>query len=140
MQHNRLLAIAALLSIVLASLHVADDIAIGIEKGGLSNLILVPILVIFLFGALLVLAERRTGYVIVFLGSLLAAYAPYLHFNSAKGVAGGLVAQSGHAFFFVWTLLALAVCAVFSVLLSMYGLWRLQWGRSRKAEYDSPRQ
>jgi hypothetical protein len=137
MQLNRSLTVASLLTIVFSLLHVADDIAIGIEKGGPSNLVMVPILVTFLFGVLLASVERRSGYVIVLLGSLLSAYVPVLHFQSAAGVAGGKVAASGGAFFFVWTLLALGVCAVFSVLLSVYGLWKLQWGRPRKRELES---
>ena len=41
---------------------------------------------------------------------------------------------SSGAFFWVWTLVALGVCTVFSVILSAHGLWRLQWGRSREPE------
>ena len=78
------------------------------------------------------LAGRRSGYVIILLGSLLGAYVPVLHFQAAGGVAGGEIAKSSGALFWVWTLLALGVCAVFSVILSAHGLWTLQWGRSRK--------
>jgi hypothetical protein len=137
MQHNKLLTIASMLMILLSSLHLADDIARGFEDGGPSNLLVVPIMVTFLFGALLVLAERRSGYVIILLGSLLGAYVPILHFKAAGGVAGGRIANSSGAFFFVWTLLALGVCAAFSVILSAYGLWKLQWGRSRESALES---
>jgi hypothetical protein len=137
MQHNKLLTIASMLMILLSSLHLADDIARGFEDGGPSNLLVVPIMVTFLFGALLVLAERRSGYVIILLGSLLGAYVPVLHFKAAGGVAGGRIANSSGAFFFVWTLLALGVCAAFSVILSAYGLWKLQWGRSRESALES---
>ena len=34
-------------------------------------------------------------------------------------------------FFFVWTMLALAVAATFSLILSVRGLWRLQRGQPR---------
>ena|SRR5918996_347688 len=136
MKHNGLLTIASLLSILLITFHLADDIVRGFEKGGLSNLLAVPIAVIWLYGTL-VLAERRSGYVIVLLGSLLGAFVPVIHFKGAAGVAGGRIAGSGGAFFFVWTLLALGVCAVFSIILSAYGLWKLPWGRSRKPELES---
>jgi len=67
MKPNVLLTIASLLSILLLTFHLAGDIVRGMEKGGLSNLIAVPILVVWLYGTL-VLAERRSGYVIILLG------------------------------------------------------------------------
>jgi hypothetical protein len=136
MKQSVTLTIASTLMILLSSLHLADDIARGFEKGGPSDLIVVPFMVISLYGTL-VLAGRRSGYIIVLLSSLLGAYVPVLHFKSAGGVAGGRVAQSGGAFFWVWTLLALGVCAVFSAILSAHGLWKLQWGRSRKPGLES---
>jgi hypothetical protein len=36
---------------------------------------------------------------------------------------GGAIAKSSGAFFFIWTLLALAVTALFSVILSARALW-----------------
>ena len=36
---------------------------------------------------------------------------------------GGAIAKSSGAFFFIWTLLALGVTALFSVILSVRGLW-----------------
>jgi hypothetical protein len=47
-----------------------------------------------------------------------------------KGVGGDFAKSSG-AFFFVWTLIALGMTALFSVILSARGLWSLQWGQSR---------
>jgi hypothetical protein len=138
MKQSVTLTIAFTLMILLSSLHLADDIARGFEKGGPSDLIVVPFMVISLYGAL-VLAGRRSGYIIVLLSSLLGAYVPVLHFKAAGGVVGGRIAQSSGAgaFFWVWTLLALGVCAVFSAILSAHGLWKLQWGRSRKPELES---
>ncbi len=136
MKQSVLLTISSMLSILFMTLHLADDIVRGFEKGGPSNLFAVPIAVIWLYGTL-VLAERRSGYVIILLASLLGAYVPFLHFKAAGGVAHGEIAKSGGAFFFVWTLLALGVCAVFSIILSTHGLWKLRWGRSRKSELES---
>ena len=136
MKQSVLLTITSVLSLLFLTLHLADDIVRGFEKGGPSNLLAVPILVTWLY-ATLVLAERRSGYVIVLLASLLGAYVPVLHFKAAGGVAGGEIAKSSGAFFWVWTLVALGVCAVFSVILSAHGLWKLQWGRSRKSELES---
>ena len=98
------------------------------EPGGLSNLVAVPILVVWLYGTL-ILAERRSGYVIILLGSLLGSGIPVIHMKGA-GV-GGAIAKSSGAFFFIWTLLALGVTALFSVILSARGLWSLQRGQSR---------
>ena len=128
MKHNVMLTVASLLSILFMTFHLTDDIVREMEKGGASNLVAVPILVVWLYGTL-VLAERRSGYVIILLGSLLGAGVPVIHMMG-KGV-GGKIAQSSGGFFFVWTLIALGVTALFSVILSVRGLWTLQWGQSR---------
>lgn len=127
MKQGAMLTIASLLSILFMTLHLADDIVRGFEPGGTANLLAVPILVAWLYGTL-VLAERRSGYVIVFVASLLGAYVPILHFRAVGGVAGGRIANSSGALFWVWTLVALGVSAVFSVILSAKGLWRLRRG------------
>jgi hypothetical protein len=126
MKPSVLLTTASLLSILLLTIHTADDIVRGMEPGTLLDLILVPILVVWLYGTL-VLPEKRSGYIIILLGSLLALVVPVVHMKGA-GV-GGAIAQSSGAFFFIWTLLALAVTALFSVILSARGLWQ---GRPRR--------
>jgi hypothetical protein len=119
---NILLIIASLLSILLMTFHLADDIVRGMEPGTLFDLIAVPILVLWLYGTL-VLAERRSGYVIILLGSLLGLLVPVIHMKG-KGVGvGSRIANSSGAFFFVWTLIALGVTALFSVILSARALW-----------------
>jgi hypothetical protein len=130
MKHSVMLTITSLLSILFMTFHLADDIVRGFEKGGVSNLTAVPILVTWLY-ATLVLAERRSGYVIILLGSLLGSGMPVIHFmGKGVGVASRIGNTSG-AFFFVWTLIALGVTALFSVILSARGLWSLKWGQSR---------
>ncbi len=128
MKHNVMLTIASLLSILFMTFHLTDDIIRGMASGRVSNLFGVLILVVWLYGTL-VLAERRSGYVIILLGSLLGSGIPVLHMMG-KGVGGDFAKSSG-AFFFVWTLIALGVTALFSVILSARGLWSLQWGQSR---------
>ena len=120
MKHSVTLIIASLLSILFMTVHVTDDIVRGMEPGTLFDLIVVPILAIWLYGTL-VLAERRSGYVIILLGSLLGLVVPVIHMKGA-GV-GGTVAKSSGAFFFIWTLIALGVTALFSVVLSARALW-----------------
>ena len=122
MKQTLVLTIASLLSILFTTFHLADDIVRGMEPGTLSDLIAVPILVIWLYGTL-VLAEKRSGYVIILLGSLLGLLVPVIHMNG-KGVGvGSRIANSSGAFFFVWTLIALGVTALFSVILSARALW-----------------
>jgi hypothetical protein len=120
MKQSVVLMIASLLSILFVTLHTADDIVRGMEPGTLFDLIVVPILVVWLYGTL-VLAERRSGYVIVLLGSLLGCLVPIIHMKGA-GV-GGAIAKSSGAFFFISTLIALGVTALFSIVLCVCGLW-----------------
>jgi hypothetical protein len=130
MKQTAILTITSLLSILLVTFHLADDILFKMSPAGLPNLIGVVILVVWLYGTL-VLAERRAGYVIVFLGSLFGLVVPVVHMSGAGGVIGGEIGKSSEAFFFVWTLLALGVTSMFSVVLSARALWSLPWRRPR---------
>lgn len=120
MKHNVVLTVASLLSILFLTLHVTDDIVRGMAPAALSSLTAVPILVVWLYGTL-VLAEKRSGYVIILLGSLLGLVVPIIHMKGA-GV-GSTITESSGGFFFIWTLLALGVTALFSVILSARRLW-----------------
>ena len=133
MKSDTTLTITSLLTVVLMSLHLTDDIVRGFEPGGLMNLIGVLILAVWLY-ATLALAGRRSGYIILLLGSLLAAMMPVLHM-SGKGI-GPRVTESSGGLFFVWTLVALGVIGTFSLVLSVRGLWR---SRRAGADPDSPR-
>jgi hypothetical protein len=130
MKHNVTLTITSLLSILLFTVHLADDIVRGIEPGGLQNLMAVPMAVIWLYGAL-VLGERRSGLIIVLLFSLFATGIPVIHMmGKGIGLGTAIAKYSGH-FSFVFTILALGVTALFSVVLSARGLWTLQRGEAR---------
>lgn len=119
MRPNIVLMIASLLSIILMIFHMTDDIVRGMEPGTLFDLILVPILAVWLYGTL-VLRERRSGYAIVLVASMLGLLVPIIHMKGA-GV-GGAIARSSGGFFFVWTLMALAVTSLFSVMLAARAL------------------
>ncbi|HWS85827.1 MAG TPA: hypothetical protein VN282_02460 [Pyrinomonadaceae bacterium] len=139
MKPDVMLTVSSLLSILFFMFHLADDIVRGFEKGGLSNLTAVPIFVVWLYGTLM-LAGRRSGYVITLLGGLLSLAALVLHARGAGLVGGGLANTSG-VFFWVFTLLALGVTGLFSAVLSARGLWGLRRGRSRRPdnpETESP--
>jgi uncharacterized membrane protein YqjE len=120
------LTIASLLTILLSMFHLTDDIVYRISPGRFSNLPVVLVLVVWVY-ATLVLAERRSGYVIVLVLSLLASGLPVIHMMNPGGVTAGL--KSGGAFFYAWTLLTVGVTAIFSVILSARGLWSLRRAR-----------
>lgn len=126
MKNNVILIISSLLSILLTMIHHADDITRGMASGGVANLVVVLILVVWLYGTLM-LTKRQAGYIIILFGSLFASGLPIIHMTGA-GLAGGRIAYSADTFFFVWTLIALGVTAVFSAALSICNLWMF-WRR-----------
>ncbi len=90
-------------------------------------------MVVWLYGTL-VLAERRSGYVIILLGSLLGLAVPIIHMmGKGVGFVSG-IANSSEGFFFVWTLIALGVTSLFSVILAARGLWSLQWRQRSRTD------
>ena len=123
MNNNGVLKITSLLSLLLLTLHVTDDIVRGISKAESSNTALV-VLVVFLYGTL-VLAERRWGHVIMLLVGLLAASIPVMHM---RGTHYPDIARSAGGFFFVWTLWALGALGGVTMILSVRGLWSLRRG------------
>lgn len=131
MKNSAMLTIASLLLVLFLTFHLAGDIVYGFEPGGLKNLVGgVLITVVWLYGTL-VLAERRSGYIIMLLLSLFSLVVPVVHMRGkGVGVASRLVNTSGH-FFFVWTLIAIGVLGLFSAILSARGLWSLPWRRQR---------
>ena len=118
MKPNVLLVVTSLLSILLLSIHIAEDIVLGFAPGGLVNLLGIGVLVVYLCGTLLG-SDRRWGLTILLVGSALAAAMPVLHMMGA-GVG---VKRSAGAFFFVWTLYALGMTGTFGFILSARALW-----------------
>ena len=127
MNRNVMLTITSLLSILFMTFHLSDDIVRGFEPGGVKNITGVLMLVVWLYGTL-VLAERRSGYIIILLGSILGSGIPVVHMIG-KGLVGGRIANSSGIFFWVWTLITLQVTAIFSLILAVRGLWSLPWRR-----------
>jgi hypothetical protein len=124
MKRNLVLPVTSLLSILFASFHLVDDIVYGSEKGLASNLLIVAILAVWLYGTIM-LPERRAGYIIMLLGSLLGLTIFVTHVTGAGGLAGIEIGKLSGAFFFVWTLVALAVVSLLSLTVSALGLWNL---------------
>jgi hypothetical protein len=105
-----------------ATFHLTDDITRGFSPGGLSNIWVVLVVTVWLYATLL-LAELRSGRIIILVLSFLSSGIPVIHMMGKRGIAAGIPLPNG-AFFFVWTLIALGVTAAFSVVLSVRGLWR----------------
>ncbi len=121
------LTVSSLLTILFSTFHIADDVVRGFSPGGLSNLTVIIVSVVWLYGTLvLAFDERRSGYVIILVLSVLASGIPVIHMANKGGAVGGRVAGTSGAFFFFWTLVAVGVTAVFSVVLSARGLWNLR--------------
>ena len=130
---NLMLIIASLLSILFMTLHLTGDTIrarAGTAEAGGSTLVGVPVLVVWLCGTLM-LAERRSGHIIMLVGSLMALGMPVLHVMLGGGIFRGQLARSGPAFLFVWTLHAMGVTGMFCLILSVQGLWRLRRGQPR---------
>ena len=124
MKHTSTLTIFSLLTMLLFTFHLTDDIVRGFEPGGFRHISGMLTLVVWLYGTL-VLTGKRSGYIINLLGSLLSSLMPVAHMRGV-GLVGGRVANSNGKFFWVWTLLAVGVTASFSVILSVRGLWSLR--------------
>jgi hypothetical protein len=120
MTQNVSLRIASLLSVLLTTFHIVDDVVYRISPGGLSNLTVVAFCIVWLY-AVLILDESRIAFAIVLLMAFLASAVPILHMRGKSGITAGISNHDG-AFFFAWTALALEVTGVFSFLLALRGL------------------
>ncbi len=131
MKQTAMLTTASLLSILFMTLHMTGDILFKMSPAGLVNLFVVLVFVVQLYGTL-VLGGRRAGYIIIFLGSVLGLVIPVVHMKGTQGLIGGDIGNSGQAFLFVWTMLALGITSTFSIILSASALLSLPWRRSRR--------
>ena len=121
MKRNTMLTVTSLLSILLLSFHLTQDALRekpGTWPAGPGNLIAILIILVYLCGTVL-LAGRRSGYVIMLIGGIFSAAMPVLHLTAARF---GLVARPGQ-WFFMWTLIALGVTGMFSVIVAALELW-----------------
>ena len=125
MKQSVLLSVSSLLTLIFLSLHHADDVVRGFAPGKFSNLIPIFFMVFWLWVTTLVLAERRSGYILILILCLLASGIPVSHMQG-PGIAGGRIANSHGAFFFVWTLIMIGATSLFSALLAARELWSLR--------------
>ena len=126
-KQNVMLTITSLLLILFLTFHLSDEITRGMERGGLNMVMPVLVLAVWMYGAL-VLAGRRSGYIIMLLGAIIGTGIPILHM-SGVGLVSSRIANSSGAFFWVWQNFTLCVISLFSVILAVRGLWGLPWRR-----------
>lgn len=79
--------------------------------------------------AILLLPRGLSGYIVLLVLSLLASGVPIIHMTGA-GLVGPRTADSSVVFLWVWSNLFLDIMAIFSVVLSALGLWRLLRSKS----------
>lgn len=116
MRQNTTLTIASLLTLVLFTLHLTEDVLH--DKAGLDTqgtIICLAIMLVLLYGTV-ELAGRRLGYTIMLLGGLASACMPFLHGLGPSATRWG--------FLFVWTMLAMSVSGLFAAILAGRALWR----------------
>src|SRR5438045_9752892 len=97
--------------------HLTDDIIRGFAPGKLSNVFVVLVVTIWLYATLL-LAERRSGHVIILVMSLLSSGIPVVHMTGKRGITAGIPLSAG-AFFSLRTRVAPRVPASWRVLLRL---------------------
>ena len=129
MKQSTLLTVTSLLSILFLTFHLTSDFLHNAGELSLPGVLISAFFLVILLWGTLVLAERRSGHVIMLLGSFFALGMPVMHLMRASGVAGALARPD--AFSFVWILLALGVTGLFSAVLSVRGLVSLQRGQPR---------
>lgn len=120
MKRNVMLMVASLISAVLLSLHISQDIVFGFDRAGLNHLVGVGIILLIVCGALL-LPHRRSGRIIMLIGGLMSAGMLPIHMR--HGLRPEFLKTSG-ALLFIWTLYLLGVVGLFSIILAVLELRR----------------
>ena len=129
MKHSVLLTIMSLLIILLLTFHISDEVARGMEHGGLNMVIPLLILSVWLYGAL-ALSGRRSGYIIMLLIAIFGTGIPILHMSGIGLVGGRIATDSSGSFFWVWQNMVMCVISAFSLILALRSLWNKEWGQS----------
>ena len=118
MKQSDLLSVTSIVSVLLLSLHISQDIVFGLDRAGLNHLVGIAILLVVVCGAVF-LQERRSGQVIMLLGGLMALGMLPLHMRN--GLRPEFLEKSG-ALLFIWTIYILGVTGAFSVILAVKAL------------------
>lgn len=132
MKNNVTLTIMSLLSLLLVMFHISDDIRIGVSPPGFSNITVLVIGVVWLYGTV-TLAGKKSGYITVLVLSVLGTGIPLIHMSGPNGMMGPHLLKSGGIFFFVWTNLTVGVTCIYTALLAGRALSNLRAGQSRSS-------
>jgi len=124
MRPSTMLTGTTLLTALCLTLHVADDIARGMDTIGLHTLTAILVLGLWLYGAL-VLGGRQLGYILQLLLSIVGLGVVIIHL---KGAHIGHIAVLNGGVLFVWTLFVLGTTSFMSMLLCLRGLLALRKG------------
>ena len=108
------------------TLHVADDIARGMDTIGLHSLIAMFVLGLWLYGAL-VLRGRLWGYLLQLLLAIVGVLVDIVHL---KGAHMSQIAVSSGGVVFVWALFVIGTTSFMSMFLCLRGLFTLQKGQA----------
>ena len=127
MKPGVLLTGTTLITALFLTLHVADDIARGMDTIGLHSLTAMLVFGLWLYGTL-VLSGRWPAYILQLLLSLLGLGVVIIHL---KGAHMGQIAVSSGGILFVWTLFVLGTTSFMSMLLCAHGLLTLRKGQPR---------
>jgi len=100
------------------TIHVADDIARGIDTIGLHTLTAILVFGLWLYGAF-VLSGRLWGYILQLFLGIVGLGVVIIHL---KGAHMGQIALSSGGVLFVWVLFALGTTSFMSILLCVQGL------------------
>ena len=127
MKPSVLLTGTTLITALFLTLHVADDIARGIDTIGLHTLTAMLVFGLWLYGTL-VLRGRLPGYILSLLLSILGLGVVIIHL---KGAHMGQIAVSSGGVLFVWALFVISTTSFMSVFLCLHGLLTLRKGQPR---------
>ena len=120
MKRHVMLMVTSLVSAVLLTLHISQDIVFGFDRAGLNHLVGVGVILIIVCGTLL-LPHRRLGRVIMLLGGAVSAGMLPIHMR--HGLRPEFLQSSG-ALLFILTLYLLGVMGFFSIILAVLELRR----------------
>ena len=126
MNKTQLLTAGSLLSRVLLTIHIVDDIVRGWDSAGMLNMIGISVMAVLLYGAT-VLRERLAGLLMMLFVGFSATAMPVIHLRSARI---NEIAQASGGYFFIWTLWALGVIGIFVMILAIHSIWERRRGRS----------
>ena len=99
MKPNVMLTISSLLTILFLTFHLSDEIARGMEPGGLNMVIPVLVLAVWLYGTP-ALAGRRSGHIIMLIMGILERESHTA--CQGRTCRGRIAVDSSGSFFWVW--------------------------------------